>query len=194
MSTVFIDIDTQLDFLYPAGAIYVPKSERIVAAVARLNRSAASTGIPVVSTTDAHTEDDPEFKMWPPHCVAGTWGQRKPESTLLDNRVIVPNRPGLPDLSGAQQIIIEKQTVDAFQAPNFLRVLDHLGADRCVVYGVVTEICVLHAVRGLLPTGRKVTVVSDAIETLKAEDSAHALEEMCSAGAELASADSVERR
>jgi len=186
MSTAFIDIDTQLDFLYPAGALYVPKAERIVPEIARLNRFAASSGIPLVSTADAHSETDPEFRMWPPHCVAGTWGQRKPEATLVDKRVVVPNRLELPDLAGAKQIIIEKQTVDAFQAPNFQRVLDRLGAEHCVVYGVVTEVCVLHAVRGLLRTGRKVTVVSDAIETLKAEAAQQALAEMCSGGAVLA--------
>jgi nicotinamidase/pyrazinamidase len=191
MSTVFIDIDTQLDFLYPAGALYVPKAEGIVAKVAQLNRYAALLDVPVVSTTDAHTEDDPEFKIWPPHCIAGTWGQRKPEATLLDQRVVVPNRAELPDIGGVKQIVIEKQTVDAFQAPNFQRVLDQLGAQRCVVYGVVTEICVLNAVRGLLRSGRKVTVVSDAIETLKAGASEQALAEMCSGGAVLAPAASL---
>ena len=61
MKTVFFDIDSQLDFLYPAGALYVPGAERIVPAIARLNRFAAMHGIPVVSTIDAHTENDPEF-------------------------------------------------------------------------------------------------------------------------------------
>ena len=74
MKTVFFDIDTQLDFLYPAGALYVPGAERIVPAIARLNRYAAQRGIPVVSTADAHLEDDVEFKTWPRHCVAGTGG------------------------------------------------------------------------------------------------------------------------
>ena len=54
MKTVFFDIDSQLDFLYPAGALYVPGAERIVPAIARLNRFAAAHGIPVISTTDAH--------------------------------------------------------------------------------------------------------------------------------------------
>ena len=103
---------------------------------------------------------------------------------------MVPNRPELPDIGGAKQIVIEKQTVDAFQAPNFLRVIDQLGADQCVVYGVITEICVLNAVRGLLRSGRKVTVVNDAIETLKADASEQALTEMCSGGAVLAPASS----
>ena len=62
MKTIFFDIDSQLDFLYPAGALYVPGAERIVPAIERLNRHAAMYDIPVVSTTDAHPENDPEFK------------------------------------------------------------------------------------------------------------------------------------
>ena len=32
MKTVFMDVDTQLDFLYPAGALYVPGAERLISA------------------------------------------------------------------------------------------------------------------------------------------------------------------
>src|SRR3954452_21589640 len=124
MSAVFFDIDSQLDFLYPAGALYVAGAERIVPAIARLNRHAAGRGIPVVSTTDAHTENDPEFQVWPHHCVAGTWGQRKAESTLLDGRVVVPNRPGDFSIDGVRQIVVEKQTVDVFAAANLTRVIE----------------------------------------------------------------------
>ena len=191
MSAAFFDIDSQLDFLYPAGALYVPGAERIVPAIARLNRYAAANGIPVVSTTDAHTEDDPEFRIWPHHCVAGTWGQRKAETTLLDRRVVVPNRPCSVAIDGARQIIVEKQTVDVFAAENLKVVVERLGAERFVVYGVVTEICVFYAVRGLLKTGKPVAIVTDAIETLKAADSEQALAECCAAGATLVRAAEV---
>ena len=30
MKTVFFDVDTQLDFVFPAGALYVPGAENIV--------------------------------------------------------------------------------------------------------------------------------------------------------------------
>ena len=186
MKTLFFDIDSQLDFLYPAGALYVPKAERTVPAIARLNRYAAQHGIPVVSTTDAHTENDPEFQIWPHHCVAGTHGQRKAEATLLERRVVIPNRDCELAIEGAQQIVVEKQTVDVFAAPNLGRVIERLNADAYVVYGVVTEICVLSAVRGLLKTGKPVTLVTDAVETLRAEDSARAIEEVCAGGARLA--------
>ena len=189
MSTFFIDVDTQLDFLYPAGALYVPGAERIVPTVARLNRYAAANGNTVISTTDAHTEQDPEFQIWPHHCVAGTWGQRKAEQTLLGNRMVIPNRD--VKIEVAPQIILEKQTVDAFQAPNLARLIERLDADRFVVYGVVTEICVLYAVRGLLKLGKPVTVVTDAVETLAEENGRKALAEACAGGAALATSGEI---
>ena len=176
MKTVFVDVDTQLDFLYPAGALYVPGAERIVPAIAKLNRFAGAHGIPVISTADAHAENDPEFSHWPPHCVAGTWGQRKPQATLLE---------------GAQQILVEKQTMDVFQAPSFRRVIEALGADRFVVYGVVTEICVLFAARGLLKMGHSVTIVTDAVKELTALGLRQALDEMSTAGAKLATVSEI---
>jgi nicotinamidase-related amidase len=51
-----------------------------------------------------------------------------------------------------------------------------------VVYGVVTEICVLWAVRGLLRLGKRVTVVSDAIQSLTPAGSTAALQELVEAG------------
>ena len=176
MKTVFFDIDSQRDFLYPAGALYVPHAERIVPAIAHLNRFAAAHGIPVVSTVDAHAENDPEFSVWPPHCIVGTWGQRKAQATLVDS---------------ASQIIVEKQTVDVFLSPDLVRVVERLNADRYVVYGVVTEICVLSAVRGLLRTGKPVTVVTDAVEALTPEASARALEEVRAGGGILATVSEI---
>jgi len=186
MKTVFFDIDTQLDFLYPAGALYVPGAERILSRISRLNRYAAANGIPVISTVDAHTDDDPEFKTWPHHCVAGATGQHKPESTLLERRVTIPNRPRDLALDGVQQIIVEKQTVDAFTAVNLPAILNSLAADRFVIYGVVTEICVLHAARGLFKFRKPVTIVTDAIESLSPAASAETLSTLTEAGATLA--------
>src|SRR5512139_255212 len=77
MRPVFIDVDTQMDFLFPAGALYVPGSESVIPQIQRLNQHAISCGFPLVAPVDAHAEDDPEFKTWPPHCIKGTFGQRK---------------------------------------------------------------------------------------------------------------------
>jgi nicotinamidase/pyrazinamidase len=191
MKTIFFDIDSQLDFLYPAGALYVPGAERIVPVIARLNRYAAAHGIPVVSTTDAHSENDAEFQVWPPHCVAGTTGQHKAEATLLERRVVVPNRQSDLALEGVQQFIVEKQEVDVFTARNLSRIVELLAADRFVVYGVVTEICVLFAARGLLKYGKPVTIVTDAVAALTAEASDRALAEIRGAGGLLALASEI---
>jgi len=144
----------------------VPGAEVIVNTVAGLNRYAGEQGIPVVSTMDAHSENDPEFRDWPPHCVVGTAGQAKPSATLLEKRVTVPNKPGLPAIEGAQQILIEKQELDCFSSVNLDELLQKLAAERYVVYGVVTEICVQHAVMGLLKTGARVELVTDAVSSL----------------------------
>jgi nicotinamidase/pyrazinamidase len=197
MKTVFFDIDTQFDFLYPGGALYVAGAERIIVTVAALNRYAARHGIPVVSTMDAHLEDDPEFRQWPPHCVAGTFGQIKAPETLLERRVVVPNSSGTgwaARVEGAQQIILEKRSVDVFAARNIGPVLDALHADEYVVYGVVTEICVLTACRGLLRTGKPVTVLTDAVKELTTEASAAALEDIQSAGGRLATSAEILHR
>jgi nicotinamidase/pyrazinamidase len=170
MKTVFIDVDTQIDFLYPAGALYVPGAEKLLPRLAAVNRYAAAHGITVVSTVDAHAENDPEFREWPPHCVSGTAGQQKPRATLLEKRVVVPSTPGDYQgdykIEGAQQIVVEKQWIDMFAGGNLASVLDRLNADRWVVYGVVTEYCVRSAVIGLLKTGKPVEVLSDAIQAL----------------------------
>ena len=191
MKTIFFDVDTQLDFVFPAGALYVPGAENIVDNLGKLTRFAASHSYQIISTADAHTEDDPEFRFWPKHCVAGATGQHKSEATLLANRVVIPNRAGEIAIAGAGQIVVEKQTIDVFQTHTFARIVQHLNPDRMVVYGVVTEICVLHAVRGLSRFGKPVTVVTDAIRSLSAQASHDALDQMRAAGAVLANAAQV---
>jgi nicotinamidase/pyrazinamidase len=182
MKTVFFDVDTQIDFLYPAGALYVPGAENIVEQISTLNRFAGAHGIPLVSTMDAHSEDDPEFKAWPPHCVVDTTGQQKPEATLLSKRVAVPNTAGMRNLEEAPQFLLEKQTFDCFTNVNLSSLLERFNAERYVVYGVVTEICVKLAAFGLLKTGKRVEMVTDAVRSLNDAVSAAMTTEFIAAG------------
>jgi nicotinamidase/pyrazinamidase len=188
MRTVFFDVDTQLDFLYPAGALYVPGAESIVPQVAELNRYAAEHGIPVVSTMDAHTENDPEFREWPPHCVAGTAGQQKPAATLLEPRMAIRSARTDFELKDARQILLEKQSVDCFTNANLPTLLDLLNVESCVVYGVVTEICVKNAGLGLLKSGRRVELVTDAVRSLDDAKCAQFYREFAAAGGKLITA------
>ena len=180
MKTVFFDIDTQIDFLYPAGALYVPGAERLLPVISRLNQQAAV----VVSTMCAHEENDAEFKQWPPHCVVGTAGQLKPQSTMLAERVVIPNR--LVDVSIARQVVLEKQELNLFTNPNLPRLLEMLEADEYVVYGVVTEYCVKDAALGLLDTGKPVTLVTDAIRSLREDDAKRTIQAFTAGGGKLA--------
>lgn len=167
MKTLFFDVDTQIDFVFPAGALYASGAERIVPALARLTQFAEAQGIAVISTVDAHTENDREFLHWPPHCVAGTLGQMKVQPTLLAKRSVVSSKAPLIEWpAGVQQVVLEKQTLDAFDNPGLAGFVGGIDVDRFVVYGVVTEICVNHAVTGLLKTGRRVELVTDAIHHL----------------------------
>ncbi len=184
MNTVFFDIDTQIDFMFPAGALYAAGAEKILANVAALNHRAPV----VISTMDAHAEDDPEFHDWPHHCVAGCLSQRKPQATLLENPVVVPNRGGDCSIGGARQIIVEKQALDCFSNLHLHRILESLRADRYVVYGVVTEICVRLAAFGLLKTGRPVELVTDAVRSLDEAAAARVFAEFQAAGGRLTTA------
>ena len=185
MKRVHFDIDTQLDFLATAGALAVPGAAALLPRIARLNASAPV----VVSTTCAHTENDAEFRQWPPHCVAGTLGQHKPAATLVEPRVTIPVEPGaLPDIGGARQILVEKRELDLFSNPNLQSLLAALGADEYAVYGVVTEHCVRFAAMGLLRTGRPVYLVIDATQTLDRAAGERTVAEFRAAGGRLTTA------
>jgi hypothetical protein len=106
--TVFFDVDTQFDFVLPAGAMHVPGSERLLPTIARLNEFAAAQGILVLSTVDAHPENDSEFTEYAAHCIRETAGQRKPDSTLLTPRATLPEGTAfLPPLDGVKQVLVE---------------------------------------------------------------------------------------
>jgi nicotinamidase/pyrazinamidase len=169
--TVFFDVDTQYDFLFPAGSLYVLGAEMLLPNLASLTSFAAANNHAVISTADAHRENDLEFQTWPPHCVAGTLGQQKVTVTRLSPAITLSSEPGSlqkqsTQLAGAAQVIVEKQTLDAFTNPNLKPLLDHLQGDCYVVYGVVTELCVEKALAGLVKLGKRTVLVTDAIQSL----------------------------
>lgn len=187
MNTVFIDVDTQLDFLFPAGALYAPGAEKISPALVALTRYAATHDIKIVSTVDAHTENDPEFKIWKPHCVAGTTGQQKISLSLLEKRCVLPNGGELDvaTVTAAQQAIVEKQTVDPFTNAHMAPVVQSLNPCRFVVYGLVTEVCIHHMVLGLLRHNPSVEIVTDAIRPFSETAGEQAIIKLVAAGAKL---------
>jgi len=196
-NTILWDVDTQADFMLPGGKLYVPGAEGIIPNLERLTRWAAASRVLVVASADAHQPDDPEFQQYPPHCVAGTPGQKKIPETLLTAEVVIPNRPVEvpPNLTEFDQVIIEKQKFDVFTNPNIDAIMRQLGSPAQVfVYGVVTEICVACAVRGLLDRGFKPALVTDAIRALDESQGRALIEEVEERGGRLVTTDQVVRR
>lgn len=163
---VFWDVDTQVDFMLPEGKLYVPGAESIIPNLKRLTQWAAVHKVLVIADMDAHHEGDEEFKDYPPHCLAGTPGQKKVPETVLGRQYLIPDQAvELPqDFSAYQQVVIEKDHVDVFTNPNVDKLLAVLGKDTKVyLYGVVTEVCVSLAAKGLLERGFRVSLLTDAI-------------------------------
>ncbi len=169
MKTIFFDVDTQLDFVSPAGALYVPGAEELYPAFRKLTQFAKENQIQILSTADAHGENDPEFETWKPHCVVGTVGQQKCGPTLAVPQPSILSSTSRSTAAPSPQIIIEKQYYDCFTNPNLAAFLTCLRADHFVVYGVVSEICVRAAIFGLLQTVGRVELVTDAIRHLDLE-------------------------
>jgi nicotinamidase/pyrazinamidase len=187
------EVDTQADFMLPAGKLYVPGAEKLLPNIRRLTDVARQGRVFLVSHGCFHTPDDPEFKIFPPHCVQGTAGAEFVPEALTDKIIRVPNddHAKLPsDFSPYQQILLEKQTLNIFESSHADALVHRLGnRAEFVVFGVVTEYCVAFAAKGLLQRGRRVALVRDAIETLKREEGDKAVAELQQLGARIITAD-----
>ena len=179
--TIFWEVDTQRDFMLPGGALYVPGAEKLIPNLNHLVEAARGDRVFLISSADAHSPNDPELRQWPPHCLKGSLGAQILSECQAERRLVVPNEASfaLPaDLRPYQQVTLEKNTLDVFDNPHTDALLTRLvqaglppfdSDPLFVVFGVVTEYCVQCAVEGLLHRGRRVAVVSDAIESLDAK-------------------------
>ena len=188
-NVIFWEVDAQADFMLPGGKLYAPGAEKLIPNLKRLVDAAREGRVFLVSDACQHTPDDPEFQRFPPHCIRGTPGAQIIPEALADKFLVIPNDAPfrLPaDFGPLQQVILEKQTLDVFDNPHTEALVERLGRDaEFMVFGVATEYCVNCAVQGLLRRGRRVAVVTDAIETLDANVGRRTLEEFAAKGARL---------
>ncbi len=187
-TTLFYDIDTQRDFILPGGKLYVPGGERILPQLEELTRIARQKGIAIAGSVDRHFPTDAELQpnggAYPEHCMDGTVGQEKVESTTPRRPTRIENRD-YPEaelqalLRRDGEVYIEKQDIDLFAGNrNAAYVLDTLvrGKEDVVVYGVVTEICVDLALAALKDRPVRLHVPVDAIAALSEERGKETLE------------------
>src|SRR6185437_8495801 len=140
---VLWEVDAQADFMLPGGKLYAPGAEKIIPRVARLIKTAIETSTLIVSSGDAHAQNDPEFQKFPPHCVAGTPGAQIIPEGLAKKFRTLPNDGSreLPkDVLNSPQVILEKQSLNVFDNPKANALVERLRAEtEFIVFGVVTE-------------------------------------------------------
>ena len=197
MKVVLWGVDAQVDFMLPGGKLYVPCAEKIIPNINRLVDEARQGHVLLISSADAHQSDDPEFQQWPTHCVKGTPGAELITEARAGRVLVIPNERDFSfsnDLSAYQQILLEKNTLDVFDNPNTDKLLTQLSSSQdpsagrglqALVFGVVTEHCVLRAADGLLRRGHRVSIVEDAIHALDEKKGHEVLEGLRMRGAQL---------
>lgn len=210
VKAILWEVDVQADFMLPGGKLYVPGAEKIIPNINRLVDQARLGRALLISSADAHQPDDLEFQQWPPHCLKGTPGADLIPEARAPRVLVIPNQRDFAfpeDLSACQQILLEKDTLNVFDNPNTGAVLAWVnmqsaysqsaaetagGSDarpNFLVFGVVTEYCVLRAADGLLRRGFRVSMVEDAIQSLDEKRGREILGELQSRGAQLVTSD-----
>lgn len=161
--SVLIVVDMLNDFIDEKGALYCGQTARdIVPFVKKRMESFREAGNPVIYLKDAHAEDDLEFKKFPPHCIAGTWGSRIIES--------------LAPQSGER--VLSKTRYSGFYDTDLEALLSGYAPDEVEVVGVCTSICVMDTVGGLVNRDYAVRVPQDGVADFDPEAHRFALSRM----------------
>ncbi len=174
--TALIIVDMLNDFVDSRGTLVVPAAEGLIPVQRKLLDAARESGMVVLYLADHHRPDDPEFKMWPPHAVEGTWGaQVVPELAPRDNGRVIP-----------------KRRYSGFFGTDLDLTLREAGATTIVLVGVLTDICVMYTSADASARAYRVIVVRDATASTSEEAHQFALKHVESVhGATVVSSDEL---
>src|SRR5690606_38791002 len=111
---------------------------------------------------DNHEEDDKEFDMFPPHCIAGTEG-----SQIIQQLQVKDGDK-----------IIKKRRYSAFYGTDLDLYLREKGVDEIYLVGVCTNICVLYTAADARNLAYKVNVFKEGVASFDEEAHEFALKEM----------------
>lgn len=127
--TALVVVDMQNDFVTKKGSLYVEAAEESLPRVAELLARARESGVKIAFTQDTQVEGDPEFDIWPKHCVEGTWGwQIVDELTPRDT-----------------ELVCIKNRYDGFYGSWLDHFLSNIwNVKHVVIVGTVANICVAH--------------------------------------------------
>lgn len=160
--TAIIVIDMLNDFVHEEGSLLVKTASDLIPGIKEELENARKKEWTVIYLTDSHRGDDPEFRMWPPHAVTGTWG-----SQIIDE---LKPRP--------DDYIIPKRRYSGFRHTQLGLVLRELGIGNIVITGVLTNVCVLFTAVEAKDLAYDVTVLKDRVASTTKEDHDWALRQM----------------
>lgn len=160
--TAIIVIDMLNDFVIEDGSLLVKTASELIPNIKKELKDVRGKGWKVIYLTDSHRRDDPEFSMWPPHAVTGTWGAQ----------VIDELKPEPDDY------IIPKRRYSGFRHTQLGLVLRELGVGNVVITGVLTNICVLFTAVEAKDLAYNVTVLKDCVASTTKDDHEWALKQM----------------
>jgi len=161
--TCLLVLDMLRDFIEPNGKLYCGETAReIVPRVKKLIERFRREKQTVIYVCDAHIENDPEFRMFPPHAVGGTPGAE-----------VIPELAPQPG-----DVVLKKRRYDAFYGTELDTILKSERFDEVHVTGVCTSICVMETVQELANREIPSVVYADAVADFDAEEHQHALKRM----------------
>ncbi len=147
MARAVIVSDMLRGFLEEGYPLYCGTEVRnIIPHIQRLLERESEQGSKIFYLCDHHTRDDPEFQMFPPHCIEGT-----EEAEII------------PELSRYPGEIIPKRTFSSFYNTSLDKRLEAIKPETIVVCGVTSHICVLQAVIDARNRGYEVEVPVDCV-------------------------------
>lgn len=155
---VLIVVDTQEGFTR-LGNLASPMTTAAIPGIRKVVEEEMAAGTPVIFTKDSHRDGDPEFEMFPPHCLVGT-----PEHDLVEE---------LRSFEPQAAAVIQKTRYSAFHGTQLEQVLAQLAPAEVHVAGLCTDICVLHTTADLRNRDYPVFVHGDAVETFDAPGHQH---------------------
>ena len=185
--TVFVDIDTQRDFMEPTGALAIHDASAILPNLHRLTEFARAHGIPIIATACAHTLDEDDPEPFPPHCLLGSSGHERSDATAWPGSHIITLGAPLTFKTRPRHVTLHKNRYDLFTHPYASELFARYAENETtfVVYGVATDYCVKAAVDGLRDRGYRTFVVVDAVRPVSTQDEPAVLTEFVNRGAVL---------
>lgn len=191
---ILIDLNTQFDFLLPGGAMPVANRSTALPNIRRLMNWARLQEVPIISSLEAHRIGESLHGL-PPHCIDRSPGQRKLPFTLMPKRILVmgDNTTDLPSdpFRRYQQIIFTKRNVDFLSNPKADRLINSIGVDHFIIFGISAAHCVKAMVLGLIAQHNHVVVVTDACGWWSHSDAEHSFRQMDAKGAVLVSTEEL---